>query len=338
MELIHADENMNELCDIREFTRFDGALSVRSGEDNDWMLELPEGIWERCPVRTGHYIYIVGTEWGGPVERVRHTGSERTVRVYGSCWRGLLDRLIVCPPDGESHLTINSMEGNAALALLLDGWGAPLISVSQEDSGLTASAGIRYRTLLEAAAMMLGDSGRLAVTFDGVNVRLCCLPISDLSAEVELSQDYEAHITSEDCGVKYNHIIALGRGELQERTRVELWRLPDGTITDNAAAEGIPPKSLLSTMLYDYSSVESEQELRSAAEKQLRKADAQSSMEIELTGTDTQLELTDIASVRDTVTGMTAALSVIQKQLILSADGVRLVHKLGSLNRTLRMR
>ena len=148
----------------------------------------------------------------------------------------------------------------------------------------------------------------------------------DRTDEVELSQDYEAKIVSDDRARIYNHIVALGRGEMLERTVVELWQHPDGTISETRPSGA----SDESTLLYDYPSVESREELVSAAKKKLLGDCGSGKLDIELFGyDDIGLELTDIASVRDNVTGMTAALRVTEKKLNISSSGVSITHTLG---------
>ncbi len=135
-------------------------------------------------------------------------------------------------------------------------------------------------------------------------------------------------LNTESSSRKYNHVIALGQGEMLERTVVELWLLPDGSVTDDPAAEGVPAEEEYSTLLYDYSAVESEDELRRAAAKKLRGAAGSDSLELELFDYDGSLRLGDIVSAKDELTGMTARLSVSGTLLKLTAGGVSLRHTL----------
>ena len=331
IELIHADSEMRELRQIIFFTRFDAELSLDDSGDNTWMLELPDSLWSVEPVLEGHYIYICGTEWGGPVERVSHICDDGVVRLYGTCWRGLLARRVICPPSGQTHRSISSVEANEAVAALLGQWGNELFTVSDEDCGLICSAELRYRTLFDSAEMLLGDAGILAITFDAGHAVLRCLPVRDLSEQIELSQDYDARITSDRSVRRYNHIIALGGGEMLERTVIELYVLPDGTITDDPDDEGVPTEAELSTLLYDYSAVESDDELHRSAVRKLREAGAESGMEIELYDYDSSLMLGDIVSVRDDLTAMTARLAIRGSVLKVTADSVSVTHILKAL-------
>ena len=325
--LIHADEHFTELAELYDFDSFSAIVTLKTDADCDWELTLPEGSWSKCPIMAGHHIYIEGTEWGGPVERVRHISSEGRMKLQGTCWRGLLNRRVISPAAGGTHFVLEEQESNSAIAVLLGNWQSDLFTVSSEDSGLLSSVSLRYATLQEAIdAMLEASGGRLSVTFADGKVTLSAGPIRDMTDQVELSQEYDAQLITDSSVRLYNHIIALGSGELLERQVVELWLRPDGTVTDDPqAAEDIEH---LSTMLYDYSAVESLDALAQSARRKLLAQAGQSSMEIEMTD-DIGLDLTDRALVRDTLTGMTATLRVISRELTVSSSGVTITHCLG---------
>lgn len=324
--LIHADDRLDELAQISDFDSFSAIITTEPDEDCDWELTMPEGAWSRCPVQPGHYVYIDGTEWGGPVEQLRHVSSDGQIRLRGTCWRGLLHRRIIVPDAGETHRILPPAEGNAAISQLLGTWRNDLFTVSEEDSGmLCPEASLRYTPLLEALDDLLGSAGaRLSAIFDGGHVVLSALPSRDMSDMVELSQEYDARLRTDSSTPIYNHIIALGRGEMLERQVTELWLLDDGTLTDDPAAA----PAGTSTLLYDYPAVESPEDLAKAARRKLLSFAAAGSMEIEMTD-NIGLELTDTASVRDTLTGMTAVLKVTARELTVNSSGIILAHHLG---------
>ena len=262
------------------------------------------------------------------MEQLRHVSSDGQIRLRGTCWRGLLHRRIIVPDAGETHRILPPAEGNAAISQLLGTWRNDLFTVSEEDSGmLCPEASLRYTPLLEALDDMLGVAGgRLSAVFTDGHVELSALPSRDMSDMVELSQEYDARLVTDSSVRIYNHIIALGRGEMLERQVVELWLLPDGTLTSDPSLVSLPDK--VSTLLYDYPAVESSEELERAARSKLQSYAGESSMEIEMTD-NIGLELTDTASVRDTLTGMTAVLRVTARELTVNSSGIILAHQLG---------
>lgn len=325
--LIHADSDFAELSQVTEFDSFSAVITVETDADCDWELVMPEGAWSKCPIRAGHYIYIENSEWGGPVERVRHISADGIVRLQGTCWRGLLRRRVVSPAAGQTHFILEEQDANGIIAALLGDWSADLFTVSESASGIACSVSLRYEQLLEALdAMLFAAGGRLSAVFSGGKVTLSAIPSRDRSDEVELSQEYDAQMVTDSTVRLYDHIIALGRGELLERQVVELWLTADGTVTDDPALAADASRS--STLLYEYSAVESLEELDSSARRKLLAQAGQSSMEIDMSD-DIGLELTDRASVRDTLTGMTAALRVIARELTVSPSGAVITHHLG---------
>jgi len=327
LHLIHADNTLTELAEVIEFDSFSASISLDADRGCDWELNMPEGAWSRCPIETGHFIYIEGTEWGGPVERVRHISSEEQVRLQGPCWRGLLLRRVICPEAGQTHLIIENQEANSAIRSLLGSGTDDLFCVSHEDSGLACSASLRYDTLLDALDEMLADAGgRLNVVFCDGAVNLSSMPSRDMSDAVEFSQEYDARLVTDSSARVYNHIIALGNGEMLERQVVELWLTSDGKVTSDPS---LADSTVRGTMLYDYPSVESLEELERSARRKLLAQAGKSSMEIEMSD-DVDLELTDRASVRDPLTGMTASLRVISRDLNISHSGTVITHRLGA--------
>ncbi len=325
--LIHADSHFTELSQVTEFDSFSAVITVEADADCDWELVMPEGAWSKCPIEAGHHIYIENSEWGGPVERVRHVSADGIVRLQGTCWRGLLRRRVVSPPAGQTHLVLEEQDANGIISALLGGWRSDLFAVSEQTSGVSCSASLRYEQLLEALdAMLFAAGGRLSAVFSGGKVTLSAVASRDRSDEVELSQEYDAQMVTDSSVRIYDHIIALGRGELLERQVIELWLTAEGTVTDDPALAAVPDGS--NTLLYDYPAVESEEKLESSARRKLLSQAGRSSMEIEMSD-DVGLELTDRASVRDTLTGMTASLRVIARELAVSPSGVVITHHLG---------
>lgn len=329
IELIHADEHMNELCALTEFDQFDAVISAEDSE-SDWMLALPAGNWSHCPVNAGHHIYIRNTEWGGPVERVRHSSADDTVRVYGTCWRGLLERRAVCPESGQTHVVFENEDANDVLRHMLTDWMPTRFSVQPGDSGVRCSGRIRYKSLAEAMNTMLTEAGGcLRVKFDGASVMLWVEPENDLSSEVELSQECGASVISERKTGQYDHIVALGQGEMLERTVAELWLLPDGTVTSDSSTEGVPTPDRYQTYIYNYPFAESQESLMNDAARKLLEYAPGDSMEITVEDIGRELLLGDVVSVRDLVTGITSIHRVAEKNLnITDSAGAAIRHTL----------
>lgn len=329
IELIHAAADLTELRQINEFDQFDAVVSNLTDSTSDWMLKLPSRAWQLEPIEKGHYVYISDSEWGGPVSRVRHSTSDDTVRVYGTCWRGLLATRAICPEAGKTHVVYENMDANDVLRSMISGWMTTRVSVVDGESGIRCSGKIRYRDMLKAVDRLLeGTEGVLRVKFSGSMIRIWVEQLNDRSDEIEFSQEYECDIISERNASQYDHIIALGQGELLERTVVERWLLPDGTVTDDNSAEGVVSDALSRSYIYEYTAAETEDELAANAEKKLLSCAGGDSMEIVINSSLGELELGDRAAVRDQLTGILSVLSVAEKNLNISPDGMTVKHTL----------
>lgn len=325
MELIHAKANIEEIQSLTEFDQYEAVSGLGfKYADNDFELQVEEAVWEKYPMIKGHYLYEVGTEWGGMVEDVNHVGT--TVKVGGPTWRGMLARKIISPPAGQAYKAITAMEANQAIAALVGTSLGPLFAVSTADSGMTVSGSFRYTNLLAAIHSMLQQYGaRLEIIFDGTHVVLSAVSSVDYT-DTELSQEYEAPLESSVAyGEAYNHVIALGRGELAEREVVELWRLDDGTITTTTQPAGANDKQFV----LDYPNAESLEELTSSATDKLIESSPIESIGINLDEIEIDFKLGDVVGGRDKVTGLTISKPITQKILKIDKNGRKINYKAG---------
>lgn len=325
-DLIHSDENFNELG-IVEFVSFDGVISLEPDvQDNDWEVQILAEDFDRYALQTGHFLYFPGTEWGGRLEKITHVSKSHTVRLGGVTWRGMLSRRAISPPAGQSHLDLSDTDIFPAMRSLVQGFGG-LFSAPQGSAGLLCGQKFRYQNVLEGILDMLDPLGlRLVLTLatDSPHVLLSVAPLSDRSDEIELSGDYDFSYTSTLGEATYNHVIALGRGEQENRLVRHVWLLPDGSLTSDPNAPGIPSGAAERTLIYDYSSSEDEKELIRGAKKQLKEHGAQNSIEISFDSCDLDLPLGDRVGLRDRITGMCDVRSLAAKLLTISAEGISL--------------
>jgi hypothetical protein len=325
MEIIHADWQMNELQMLTEFEQYEAVSGLGfKYADNDFELQVKEEVWGIIPMQSGHYLYEVGTEWGGMLEDVNHVGT--TVKVGGPTWRGMLARKIITPPAGQAYRTITTMEANQAIAALVGSSLGSLFTVSTANSGITVSGSFRYTNLLAAIHSMLQQYGaRLEIVFNGTQVVLSAVSSVDYT-ETELSQDYNAPLESSVAhGQAYNHVIALGRGELIDRQVIELWRLEDGTVT--STPQPIGPKD--KQFVLDYPNAESFEELTNNATAKLIENAPKESIEINLDEIETDFRLGDVVGGMDKVTGLKISKPITQKILKIDKSGRKINYKAG---------
>ena len=326
MDLIHADNSFNELG-VVEFVRFDGIISLDADvQGNDWEAEIPAEDYYRYGFALGHYLYFPDSEWGGRLEKITHVSKTHTVKLGGVTWRGMLSRRALLPPDGQTHTDLRDTDIYPAMRSLVSGFGG-LFSAPSGNSGLLCGLKFRYTNVLDAILDILEPHGlRLALALDpdSRHVILSAPAVADHSDEIELSGDYDFSYTSTLGQATYNHVIALGRGEQENRTVRHVWLLPDGTTTTDPNASGIASGADERTLVYDYSSAEDEKALIKGAKKQLKDHGAQNSIEITFDSGDLDLPLGDKVGLRDRTLALSDVRTITGKLLTVSADGFSL--------------
>ena len=327
MDLIHADENLVEIGYVREIDQFDAEVTQETDADihrNSFSLTISDKVWEADPIEKGHYIYSPGTEFGGLVESIVHSTKRQQITVSGVTWRGMLFRKVIEPPTGEAYRIVSG-EANAAIEGLLDDALGTLFTVSTSDSGITVSRQFRYTNLLLGIEQMLGEAGgALEIEFDQATkkVNLSVRAVVDYSASIDLSQDYGVDMVTTMGGYdRYNHVIALGAGELTAREVIHVYRLADGTLTTSTPAWAGTKDDLVVT--YEYSNATSD-ELQSGAEKRLKEMSPLNQIEMDPSVDGLELKLGDIVGVRDRLTGMSASAAVVGKIATISAGQIRI--------------
>ena len=224
-----------------------------------------------------------------------------------------------------------SGEANAVIASVLGASMAGLFTVSTDNTGINVSASWRYQQLhealekaLEAAGLMLGIKYSAAQKTVQVGARA----VMDHSATVDLSQDYGIAMRSTQGRMDaYNHVIALGAGELQDRDVLHVYRLSNGTITTTAPAWAGTAADLVT--VYDYNNPESLADLQAGAAKRLRELAPLDGVEIDPSDADLELPMGDIVGARDRLTGLAATARIIEKVLVIDQNGTKIDTKVG---------
>lgn len=329
MDLIHANELMEEIGYIKEIDQFDAEISQESNAEiynNSFALIVSDEVWKSSPIRRGHYIYSPDSEFGGLVEQIEHSTARAQVTVSGVTWRGMLYRKIIIPPTGEAYLKITAMEANAAVESIINGSLGSLFSVSTNDSGVIVSRDFRYTNMLIGIGVMLSENNAaLSVAYDQVTktVKLAVRKVVDYSDEIDLSQDYGVDIVTTYGGLdRYNHIVALGAGELLERDILHIYRKEDGTMTTIAPTWAGTAEDLMTT--FDFSNPETIKMLQDYAEKRAKEFTPLNQVEIDPDVEGLDFKLGDIVGARDRLTGMAGTAVIVGRILTMNQMGIKL--------------
>lgn len=189
--------------------------------------------------------------------------------------------------------------------------------VSQNDTGVSVTnyQFDRYCTLSAGIVKMLKSVGyKLHIEYIQQErgqpgyVELSAVQIVDYSERIELSQDSRLNFVFDETKNGVNHLICLGKGELQERQVVDLYVGKSGSIGKTQYYTGI--QEVAET--YEDTSSESDELEEKGREKLQELMDSTSfSMDVESLGI--EVEIGDIIGGRDYVTGMYAAKPIAKK-------------------------
>lgn len=252
-ELIYLTPELTEIGPCNENIDFD------VGEDNasnDFLLKgiIPDGVGG---------IYVPGTEFGGLVGYMQTTNKSDVVSNKGYTWRGLLTLGIISPPAGSSYKVVSG-DANSILAGLLGDYMGGIFTIPEEPSGITITdyQFPLYCTLLTGISGMLEECGaKLRIIAEkpahGGEVVITIDAVESATIETMYSQESPVSLTYTDNRLGINHLICLGGGELQERTRVDLYVQANGSIDTTQYYTGLDER----TAVYDYSNAESEANL-----------------------------------------------------------------------------
>lgn len=302
-QLILATDYLRDITPV-----MDADVDFSAGEDNDYEIKIRRDSW-REEYTFGNVLYIPGTEYGGIIGEINTDTSLDTISILGRTWRGKLDKKIIVPPAGQDYATASG-ELNQILRDLIAGQFGDYFVVSQNDTGINI-AGYqfeRYCTLLAGITKMLKSvEHKLHIEYVQQErgqpgyVEVSAVPIVDYSDEIELSQDSQLNFNFKNNRNGVNHLICLGKGELQDRQVIDLYVQKNGSIGTTQYYTGIQE---VAEVYEDTSSESAELQEKGTEKLQELMNSTTFSMDVETLGID--VEIGDIIGGRDYLTGLYA--------------------------------
>ena len=321
LEYIYTDSNYNELGYL---THFDADIEIGKYDVSKNDFELTLSLEDRDPLFTvGSLFYKENTEIGGVIQRLKINTSDNTITLIGPTFRGLLEKEYVQPPAGSAYLTLNG-EANTCINVLIDGRFSNLFVVDNIGaSNINVKYDVRDINLLQALEKALGASNaRLCIRHrvDG-KIHLYAEKINDLSDTLQYDNDYQIDKTESK---PYNHILCLGKGELLDRLRINLYLQSDGSWTEsNQVYTGLDRK----TYKHEDVNVESRDELTKNAIEKVTEANESDTLEISFDADNA--ELFDIVGAKENVTGISFKEPITQKIIKISDGDISISYKVG---------
>ncbi len=306
MEFIVCDAEKNELMALPKSAEMDWDI----GGTNDVQITCEKGLLD-----FGTYVICPGTEYGALLEEVNTNTSEMTERWLGNSFRCFLQQIIIEPPAGEDYRIVSG-DAYEVMRQLISGKLDGMFQIPDENSGIDIGTYQfdRYTDALAGLTKMLKRvSARLNIEIrqGGANepfrVELSAVPIQNLAEEIEYSEDSKISVSLSESRRGINHLICLGKGDLKDRQVLHLYAQLDGSISEDQYYTGLEER----TAVYDYSNVESLEELKKGGIEKLQSLMNSKSMGMNVQ--DVDMQIGDIISGRSYESGLKLQKPIVQK-------------------------
>ena len=313
MDMIYTDINYNELgyldqCDI------DIEIGKYGVATNDLSLKINSNTRDE-KLGEGSLIYSNDSEFGGIITSTEVDTSTMTIDFKGKTFRGLLEKEVIQPPNNNAYYVMKG-EANTEIEKAIKGKFNDLVVV--DNVGLS-DIQVNYQTrdinllqMLEKALFQADIKSRLEIKFYKGKIHLQAIPIVDLSELLQFDQSYGLSMVASTVERNYNHIVALGSGELLDRFRVNLYLKADNTWSTkigDSAFIGLDRKSYL----YEDSNQSDIVELTNNAIAKVDELKGTDKLMINFTSDDA--ELFEIVGAKEDITGI-AFKSQITKKIL----------------------
>ena len=207
LDVIYADEYGREQG-ILEWASGDFVI----GRKNNFELKVPSNLG----IKQDYLLMIDGSEYGGIVDGIEVDTTKDYITTTGRTWHGILETSVVIPDEDESHIVVSG-ECNTIMQWFIDRQGLGTLE--------------RHADLYTGFRRMLTSvGGRLAIAYDG-GLRKAVLSTVPVGNYVDDGMDGDRVDFSMAVKRPYNHLIALGSGELQDRLVRHVYADKDGNVS-----------------------------------------------------------------------------------------------------------
>lgn len=298
MELVYATFDGGAWEDQGAILHF--GMDLAYGDDeNDFEITVPAGTI----IPKNALVYIDGTEWGGVVRGQRVSTFDGPVSVVtGQTWHGILSETYIMPPDGETHCSVSG-ELNSALAEVARHAGLGyMFETRREDSGVQVSFTFdRFCDVYSGLRKMLSQHGMKLKIEKPPRTRpvICAEPISE---HIDEGGSIGYEMTE---AAPYNHILCIGKGEMEERVVVSLYADEKGNIGTTPTFSGVERR----TYRYELTTADAAEMAEEGAEKLRELWLGACSCDLRLPDGESY-DVDDIVGVVDEINGITVVAAV----------------------------
>lgn len=230
-------------------------LDMAFGSDeNDFLLTVPCST----KIELGSLIYVPGTEYGGIVREpyvIREEGL--TYRQYhGQTWHGLMDERVLYPDNGVDYLTVSG-DSSTIIQNLINRVGlqslfqaAPSIGINIPTHRFDHDSSYLYGGLMKMLEKV-GCILNISRTTTGKTI-VGAIPTP---THIDDSRTSKMGMTAKKFH-PINHLVCLGKGQLKDRLKVDLYADKNGNVSQTQTIFGIDVRE----QIYDLSSGTTETE------------------------------------------------------------------------------
>ena len=266
-------------------------------------------------------VYIPGTEYGGLIEKTEDTTGEDLHTYKGWTWRGLLTQAVVSPPSGADYYTASG-DLHEIISGLVSTRFSGLFTVPATLTGVTVNfQADRYCTVHEALTDLCEENGYKLVIeahkADTVKVELRAEPVVTVAGTY--NEDNRLSLTFADNQMGINHLICMGKGDLRDRQRVDLYVDANWNIGTTKYHTGLWERE----QYFDYPNAESLAELEKQGRKRLKEVMSKKMLQINRIQ-DVEMDIGDIVTGKHTVSGTSVSAPIDRKSFTYSGGTMRL--------------
>lgn len=341
MDLIYMNERLED-----QGVLFDFEMDLAFGADENNFECLIPSTAHCC--QAGWYLYAEGTEYGGIIDNIKVRSETEEVIYGGRTWHGILESRVVMP------LTASDVSTAGVTIKTEDSSGVSLVDKYLVISGdanrcidfLLSRLGLS--DLFEAAAFNAGVNignfqfDRFTDGYNGLVKMLSSvgmkLKIQYVSNKVVVSgvdqydyasdEEFDPSLVGIELKKKVNsvnHLVCLGSGELEKRTVIHLYADAEGNISQTQTQTGLKEY----TAVYDYSVIESEEELLQKGIEQLKSLWEPDEMVINLDDASDFYDVGDRVGATDDITGLSGNATIKKKIIKLTSNTTTISYEVG---------
>lgn len=297
----------------------DLAYGIGDDPENDFELTPMDGT----RLSSGCLWYVDGRPWGGVVDECDFDTADGRVTYRGRSLQGVLDGLVVCPPEGSEHYRMEG-EANRAIGELLSHVGlSGAARAAEGDSGVTLGHDLdRFCTAWKGLLDACREAGaRPELRVERGAIVVGAVPRRTWGSEVDSDL---LKLSGTRAWRPLNHLVCAGEGEGGERAVVHLYADAQGRVSRSQSLFGLAERA----DLYDYTSAD-EAELEERGTERL--LDEQGEGEVEVTVRDGSLdmEVGDLAVGRASSLGLVVSAEVTKKVVRATGPAVAVSHEAG---------